>query len=258
MVTLTEKGSVTTKLINPFPGLRPFHTNEAHLFFGREGQSEEVLTNLARNKFAAILGASGTGKSSLIYCGLLPILYGGFLHNGRSKWKVVITKPGSSPISNLATSIAQTFGGSDNEDKIATDSLINRALLKRSASGIFNVINQYGVNPQENVLLLIDQFEELFRYQFSSRDADAINQVDHYINMIVNTVRQSELPIYVVITMRSDFIGECSPYQDLTRLINDSHYLIPQMSREGYQKAIIGPVAVGTGMGRKTVLSLKD
>jgi len=247
MVTITDQGAVTTKLMNPFPGLRPFHTNEAHLFFGREGQSEEVLSNLSRNKFAAILGASGTGKSSLIYCGLLPILYGGFLHNGRSKWKVVISHPGSSPINNLAHSIAQTFGGGDDEEKIQTDSLINRALLKRSSSGIVNLINQYGVSKQENVLLLIDQFEELFRYQFSSHDVDAANQVDHFINMIVNTVRQSEIPIYVVITMRSDFIGECSPYQDLTRLINDSHYLIPRMTRDDFQKAITGPIAVGGG-----------
>ncbi len=247
MVTLTEQGEVKTKLINPFPGLRPFHTSEAHLFFGREGQSEEVLTNLSRNKFAAILGASGTGKSSLIYCGLLPILYGGFLHNGRSKWKVVITHPGSSPINNLAHSIAQTFGEGDEESKVETDSLINRALIKRSSSGITNVINQYGVDSKENVLILIDQFEELFRYQFTSKDADAANQVDHFINLIVNTVRQSELPIYVVVTMRSDFIGECSPYQDLTRLINDSHYLIPRMNRDDFQKAITGPIAVGGG-----------
>ena len=247
MVTLTEQGAVKTKLINPFPGLRPFHTSEAHLFFGREGQSEEVLTNLSRNKFAAILGASGTGKSSLIYCGLLPILYGGFLHNGRSKWKVVITHPGSSPINNLAHSIAQTFGESDDEAKIETDSLINRALIKRSSAGVTNVINQYGINPKENVLILIDQFEELFRYQFTSKDADAANQVDHFINLIVNTVRQSELPIYIVVTMRSDFIGECSPYQDLTRLINDSHYLIPRMNRDDFQKAITGPIAVGGG-----------
>ncbi|HPI44005.1 MAG TPA: hypothetical protein PLH91_02135, partial [Tenuifilaceae bacterium] len=107
MVTLTKKGVVTNNLLNPFPGLRPFHTSEAHLFFGREGQSEEVLTNLSQNKFVAVLGASGTGKSSLIYCGLLPTLYGGFLHNGKSKWKIVITRPGLNPIGNLAESISQ-------------------------------------------------------------------------------------------------------------------------------------------------------
>ena len=241
------QGTIATKLINPFPGLRPFHTNEAHLFFGREGQSEEVLTNLSRNKFAAILGASGTGKSSLIYCGLLPILYGGFLHNGRSRWKVIISRPGSAPINNLAQSIAETFSGADNEQKIEIDSLINRALLKRSSAGILNVIKQYGVKSQENVLLLIDQFEELFRFQFSHRDAETANQVDHFINMIANIVKQTEIPVYVVITMRSDFIGECSPYQELTSLINESHYLIPRMVREDFQKAITGPIAVGGG-----------
>lgn len=245
MVTITEQGTVTTKLINPFPGLRPFHPDEAHLFFGREGQSEEVLANLARNKFAAVLGASGTGKSSLIYCGLLPTLYGGFLHNGRSKWKIIVTRPGLNPTNNLAYSIAETLGDKNDPEKIETDSLINMAVLRRSTSGISNVIKQYEIGPKDNVLILVDQFEELFRYQFSGKNKDAANQSDHFINLLVDTVKQTELPIYVVVTMRSDFIGDCSPFQEFTRLINDSHYLIPRMTRDDYREAIVGPVAVG-------------
>jgi len=247
MVTLTENGVVTTTLINPFPGLRPFHTSEAHLFFGREGQSEEVLENLAKNKFVGVLGASGTGKSSLIYCGLLPTLYGGFLHNDRSKWKVVITRPGLNPIGNLAKSIAETFGHSKSEEAIETDSYIDYALLKRTPDGIQNVINQYGLDSSENLLILVDQFEELFRYQYSSKDSNSLNQSEHFVNLLINAVKQTELPIYVVITMRSDFIGDCSPYQGLTKLINDSHYLIPRMTRDDFRKAITGPVAVGGG-----------
>ena len=247
MVTLTKNGAVTTNLVNPFPGLRPFHTSEAHLFFGREGQSEEVLDNLAKNKFVAVLGASGTGKSSLIYCGLLPTLYGGFLHNGRSKWKIVITRPGLNPIGNLAKSIAETVGHSDNAEAIETDSFIDQALLKRSSEGIQNVVKQYGVDKDENILILVDQFEELFRYQYSSKDLSAVNQSDHFVNLLISAVKQTELPIYVVITMRSDFIGDCSPYQNLTKLINDSHYLIPRMTRDDFRKAITGPIAVGGG-----------
>ncbi|MGE0077204.1 MAG: hypothetical protein AB7S48_05010 [Bacteroidales bacterium] len=247
MVTLTENGVVTTNLINPFPGLRPFHTSEAHLFFGREGQSEEVLTNLAQNKFVAVLGASGTGKSSLIYCGLLPTLYGGFLHNGKSKWKIVITRPGLNPIGNLAKSIAETIGHSKDEQTLETDSFIDQALLKRSSSGIQNVIKQYGIDQSENILILVDQFEELFRYQYSSKDSAAINLSEHFVNLLINAVKQTELPIYVVITMRSDFIGDCSPYQRLTKLINDSHYLIPRMTRDDFRKAVTGPIAVGGG-----------
>src|ERR1700752_3923694 len=70
----------TTKVLapNPFPGLRPFEVEESHLFFGREGQSDEVLMKLTENKFVAVIGASGSGKSSFLYCGVIPILYGGF------------------------------------------------------------------------------------------------------------------------------------------------------------------------------------
>lgn len=247
MDTISSQKIIGKQLYNPFPGLRPFYPEEAHLFFGREGQSEEILENLSKNKFAAILGASGSGKSSLIYCGLLPILYGGFLHNGRSKWRISITRPGLAPTTNLAKSLAETFTESKEKTDIETDSLINQALLNRSSDGIQNLINQYGVKNDENVLILVDQFEELFRYQYSEKDSDALDKVDHFINLLVSAVKQQDLPIYVVITMRSDFIGDCSPFQQLTRLINDSHYLIPRMTRNDFRKAITGPISVAGG-----------
>ena len=93
------------ELLNPFPGLRPFTFEESHLFFGREGQSDEVLLNLAQHRFAAVIGASGSGKSSLMYCGLIPILFGGFMTDAGSDWTVLGTRPGVSPIENLAESI---------------------------------------------------------------------------------------------------------------------------------------------------------
>ena len=57
---------------NPFPGLRPFKIEESHLFFGREGQSDEVLLKLSKHRFVSVIGPSGSGKSSFIYCGVLP------------------------------------------------------------------------------------------------------------------------------------------------------------------------------------------
>ena len=86
----------TLTLANPFPGLRPFSVEESHLFFGREGQCEIVLEYLAKNRFAAVTGASGSGKSSLIYCGLIPALYGGFITNAGSRWRIITTRPGNS------------------------------------------------------------------------------------------------------------------------------------------------------------------
>ena len=247
MDTVSNHDILTDKYQNPFPGLRPFNPNEAHLFFGRDGQSEEILQNLSNNRFSAVLGASGSGKSSLIYCGLLPVLQGGFLHNGRSKWRIVITRPGTDPTSNLSLSIANAFSEGSSEEEIEADALINQALLRRSSAGISNVVNQYGVKDDENVLILVDQFEELFRYQYSGKDTDALDKVDHFVNLLVNIIKQQELPVYVVITMRSDFIGDCSPFQHFTKLINDSHYLIPRMTRDDFRLAITGPVAVGGG-----------
>ena len=94
-------------LFNPFPGLRPFTIDESHLFFGREGQSDEVLKSLSNNRFVAVLGSSGSGKSSLMYCGLVPILHGGFIAKAGSKWRIIATRPGRAPIDNLAEALVK-------------------------------------------------------------------------------------------------------------------------------------------------------
>src|ERR1700740_549692 len=87
--------------IDPFPGLRPFEASEGHLFFGREGQSEEILRRLRLHRFLAVVGSSGSGKSSLVRAGLLPYLYGGFLAGAGSHWRVALFRPGSGPIGTL-------------------------------------------------------------------------------------------------------------------------------------------------------------
>ena len=74
---------------NPFVGLRPFRQDESHLFFGREELTEEVLEKLSKNHFAAIMGASGAGKSSFVYCSLLPGLEKGFEVNRKKIWKSI-------------------------------------------------------------------------------------------------------------------------------------------------------------------------
>ena len=78
---------------NPFPGLRPFQYGEQHLFFGREGQSEEILRHLSQRRFLAVVGTSGSGKSSLIRAGLLPDLHGGFLTDAGSHWRTSVFRP---------------------------------------------------------------------------------------------------------------------------------------------------------------------
>jgi energy-coupling factor transporter ATP-binding protein EcfA2 len=230
---------------NPFPGLRPFTIDENHLFFGREGHSETVLEYLAENRFVAVTGASGSGKSSLIYCGLIPTLYGGFIANAGSNWRIITTRPGNSPVENLAKTLAdsETEPGYNQPGDIKKQ--INYTVLRRSSYGLVDVIRQMKIPKGENVLLIFDQFEELFRFKESRKDTTTLNETEAYIKLIVNAIINEEIPIYVVMTMRSDFNGECSQFQELTNLINKSNFLIPQMTRSDYREAILGPLAVG-------------
>ena len=229
--------------IIPFPGLRPFRIEESHLFFGREGQSEDVLAKLAKNKFVAVIGASGSGKSSLMYCGLVPILYGGFITEAGSRWRIVTTRPGNNPVKNLAHAL-QSINPGQKEDQELQES-VSQAVLMRSSKGLAECIKQLKLAPNENVLLLVDQFEELFRYKASREDVSTINESESFVSLLVEAVRQTDVPVFIVLTMRSDFIGDCSQFQELTDLINNSNYLVPQMTRDDFREAVMGPVAVG-------------
>src|SRR5258705_12621998 len=87
---------------NPFPGLRPFRSDEHHLFFGRDEQPAALLQLLRTNRFLAVVGTSGSGKSSLVRAGMIAALHGGTMTRAGSTWEVMILRPGGSPIENLA------------------------------------------------------------------------------------------------------------------------------------------------------------
>ncbi len=247
---ITNKVQPTYQVIahdNPFPGLRAFGVDESHLFFGRGGQSEVVLEYLSEHRFAAVTGASGSGKSSLIYCGVVPILYGGFIAGAGSDWRIIAARPGNQPVLNLAEAIADSESekeGAKDQNKQFNQDIVY-ALMRRSQFGLIEAISQIGLEKGENLLLIIDQFEELFRFKESREDTlTTINETEAFIKLLVNAIHQRKLPIYIVLTMRSDFIGECSQFQDLTALINDSNFLVPQMTREDFSQAILGPIEV--------------
>lgn len=248
MITNKAQGeNISHESQNPFPGLRSFGFEESHLFFGREGQSETIMQYLANNRFAAVTGASGSGKSSLIYCGLIPLLYGGFISQAGSKWRIIATRPGNKPVQNLADGLVESESAKIGNTLEKSRKNLVYALLRRSSYGLIDAASQMGLEKGENLLLIFDQFEELFRFKENRIDSNTtINETEAYIKLIVNAVQQTKLPIYVVITMRSDFIGECSEFQSLTKLINSSNFLIPHMTREDYRNAIMGPLAVAT------------
>lgn len=231
---------------NPFPGLRPFTIDESHLYFGREGQVDEILLKLSQHRSVTVMGYSGSGKSSLMHCGLVPVLYGGFMTDTGPHWHVISIRPGTSPIGNLTNSIIDyqiRNNKIDESDREIHHAIIN-SILRSSPDGLVEIAKYLQSDKNENVFFLIDQFEELFRYDQSDEFS---NDAAAYVNLILNAVHQRKIPIYTAINMRSDFIGDCAEFTGLTQMINDSNYLVPQMTREQKRMAIEGPVAVGGG-----------
>ncbi len=236
------------QLFNPFPGLRPFGYGEQHLFFGREGQSSEILQRLRKERFLAIIGTSGSGKSSLIRAGLLPELFGGFLSEAGANWRVALTRPGSNPIGNLAAVLnstdvlgPQSAGGADP----AQNQMFLEIALRRSGMGLIESTRLAGLPKSDNLLLVVDQFEELFRFaEAGKQEAD---DAAAFVRLLLEAAHQREVPIYVVIAMRSDFIGDCARFRDLPETVTAGMYLIPRMNREQRRQAIEEPVLVGGG-----------
>jgi WD40 repeat protein len=235
--------------LNPFPGLRPFSIDESYLYFGREGQINEILLKIAKNRFITVMGYSGSGKSSLMFCGFVPVLHGGFMAASGPHWNVLLSRPGKSPITTLAHSIADFMihnGSAKAEDKEFHRAVIS-SILRSGTHGLIEVARYIQTEKKENIFFLVDQFEEVFRYQEESGLREAGNEAQHYVKLILTAIHQTEVPVYVALTMRSDFIGECSNFQGLTSEINKSNYLVPQMTREQKKTAVEGPIAVAGG-----------
>jgi hypothetical protein len=233
-------------ITNPFPGLRPFETDEYGLFFGREGQSDALIERLQRSHFLAVVGTSGSGKSSLVRAGLLPALRGGMMAGAGSGWRIAIMRPGNDPIGNLASNLAQkdvlleAAGGLPPAEAEA----VIEATLRRGSLGLVEAARQARLEPHEKLLVVVDQFEELFRFRAARAHSSTGDDAVAFVKLLLEAAQQSELSIFVVPTMRSDFLGDCAQFQGLPEAINDGQYLIPRMTRDERRFAITGPIAV--------------
>src|SRR5688572_979709 len=235
--------------VNPFPGLRPFSIDDTHLFFGRELQIDDILLKISKNRFITIMGYSGSGKSSLLFCGLVPTLYGGFVTNSGPSWNVVTTRPGTSPINSLTESVIDFMLTTNRLETAGVEmqrAIIN-SVLRSGSDGLIKVSQYLQKDRSENAFFLIDQFEEIFGYRDLTDGSEALNDAQLYVNLLLTAIQQDKVSTFVALTMRSDFIGECSIFAGLTEQINNSNYLVPQMTREQKRCVIEGPSAVAGG-----------
>jgi tetratricopeptide (TPR) repeat protein/energy-coupling factor transporter ATP-binding protein EcfA2 len=245
MPTIVESKQIK----NPFPGLRPFETDEYRLFFGREGQSDALIARLQRSRFLAIVGTSGSGKSSLVRAGLLPALRGGMMAGAGSGWRIAIMRPGSDPLGNLAFALAdkdvllEAGGGLPPAEAEA----VIEASLRSGSLGLVEATKQARLAEHEKLLVVVDQFEELFRFRAARAPSNTDDDAAAFVKLLLEASQQRELSIYIVPTMRSDFLGDCAQFQGLPEAINDGQYLIPRMTRDERRVAITGPIGVTRG-----------
>ena len=245
-------------IANPFPGLRPFKQGEEHFFFGRENQTDTLLDKLRQTRFLAVIGSSGSGKSSLVNCGLLPALYGGLMPKAGTSWRIAHCRPSGMPIRSLANALASPGTLFDKFDSKALDLAdVIESTLHMSQAGISDTFEMARPADNVNLLVVVDQFEELFRYAaatssnssadtgFSDSKRASRTEAAEFIKLLLNARSLADKRIYIVLTMRSDFLGDCAQFEGLAEAINEGQYLVPRMTREERRLAIAGPIGVG-------------
>ena len=237
------------RFTNPFPGLRPFETDEYRLFFGREGQSDTLIARLQRARLLAVVGTSGSGKSSLVRAGLLPALSGGMMADAGSGWRISIMRPGNDPFGNLARVLAasQVIPGTVAGLPANETQAVIEATLRGGSLGLVDARRGARLRESEKLLIVVDQFEELFRFRAAREGANKSDDAFAFVKLLLEATSQHELPVYIVLTMRSDFIGDCAQFQGLPEAINDGQYLIPRLTRDERRMAITGPIGVARG-----------
>ncbi|ETX28842.1 AAA family ATPase [Roseivivax isoporae] len=233
----------------PYPGLRSFRRSEFAIFFGRTGHVADMLAKLARHGFLCVTGPSGCGKSSLARTGLFNSLEAGFLPGRGSDWIFCDMHPETDPLDRLCDALAtaivlgESGAGAPDPDHEQTEDIGHLATLfqnhiaERSSdlTGALDKVRLIGGRP---IMILIDQFEEIFRY--AQDDPEAASR---FVDVLLRT-SAARGDVYVVITIRTDELAKCARYAGLARAINESQFLTPTLDRFQMQEAIEGPAVL--------------
>jgi WD40 repeat protein len=251
---------------NPYVGLRPFEEDDVEIFFGRSEHISELLTRLKSKRFVAVVGTSGSGKSSLVRAGLIPRLKVGQMLGRGGHWRIATFRPEDKPLRKLAASLwtALNDRNPSEGDSDSVKALENK--IRSSSLGLVDAVRQAQLPPNENLLLVVDQFEELFRYGEQAEhdyqterpepneEAETLKErifreddAEAFVKRLLAVSREEALPVYVLITMRSEFLGDCARAEGLPEAVNQGLYLTPRLTRLQLTEAIQNPLAMREG-----------
>ncbi|MGP1372152.1 MAG: nSTAND1 domain-containing NTPase, partial [Almyronema sp.] len=224
--------ATTVSDICPYKGLSyfDFNNDDYKYFYGRRALTDELLDKVRQSNFLAIVGASGSGKSSVLRAGLLHQLQVGRRIFGSDQWDIRLLRPDSRPCQSLAAAFIDS-----NLSRIERAEQQGRAeaLIKEGADGLRRLVQTAEVN---RVILVIDQFEEVFtlcqekaeREQFFATLLGALETTDK---------------LCLILAMRADFVGKCfeQSYSGLADQVQNHLVAVKPMSREELSQAILKP-----------------
>ena len=222
---------------SPYPGLRPFEKREWMIFFGREPMITLVIDRLVSSQVVVVHGDSGCGKSSLIRAGVLPQLE---LEHARSglAWRTSEMRPGQAPLDNLAHALADLASDASPELPDQIQNVLNQG--EDAGDDLAKLLCQ---DRKTNLCILVDQFEELFAFASLHGREEAQLLVD----ILVGLEKNPPPGLYVILTMRSEFLGVCARFKGLAETVNRTQYLLPQMEQPALIRAICEPALLYGG-----------
>ncbi|MCU0497005.1 MAG: protein kinase [Anaerolineae bacterium] len=214
---------------NPYKGLRAFQQADAADFFGREALTDKLLERLEENvpyqRFLAVVGPSGSGKSSVVKAGLLPALQKGKL-KGSEEWFMVEMVPGIDPMEELEATLLRVAVN-------PPDSLL--AQLNEDERGFLRAVKRVLPGDESELLLFVDQFEELFTL------VDEEDKRTHFMNSLIAAVNDPRSRIRVIITLRADFYDRPLNYPRFGELMQKRTEIVLPLAAEEIERAITRP-----------------
>ena len=255
---------------SPYPGLRPFKAvllkepgstaqierlGDEPVFFGRENNIDDMVSILSNKELLTVVGGSGSGKSSLIECGLIPALHSGFMKSAGPYWKVAKVRPRKDPLGNLTRALEGV-----GVEVSVEGSKIKKGIVKayKTARDPASKTTGYDLSDKYNLLVYVDRFEELFTQDNAGTQAH-LDMMNTFVSLLLQHLNDPIRSIFVVFSIQADFMGEVAQVAQLPGPVNSSMYLVPELGDAEITNVVKGPLlSLGLDPDARFIAAMKE